>query len=312
MLVFPGSSLADYRYHRAGAYLNYAQRPSPANGFGAPFDAHYEIAPEGRGLAEIIDGTSYYASVNDALYGLWFFTSYVRTGLQSDLLQAERAARWLRHKQDPATGIYPTEYRYDLGGREDGSDHLILEPGWYGANAQGIPLSLLARLYRVTGRRIYLREARLALNPLLKPKTSGGVQAPFFNTGTTFFEGYATLDVAVHTLSHHVQTLVGLYDFADFSRPAARLFEKGMATLHAALPYYDLPEQGRTLAWLANLTDPPRPQELLIGYYQEAMVVQLRALDSVSPDPVVRRYEKAWRAQLPAICSVETEGCFFH
>lgn len=311
-LLLAGTASADHRYHSDGAYLNYAQRPSPANGFGAPFDARYEIAKGGRGLAEVINGETYFASVNDALYGLWYFTRYVESGRRTDLRQAERAARWLRRKQDPATGIYPTEYRYDLGGREDGSDHLVLEPGWYGSNAQGIPLSLLSRLYRATGDRVYLREARLALRPLALPKGAGGVQAPFLDTERVFFEGYATLGVPVHTLSHHVQTLVGLYDFSALSDSAARLFRKGMATLRVALPHYDLPADRRTLAWLAGITDPPRPQELLIGYYQEAMVVQLRALDSVSPDSVVRHYEAAWRAQLPEICVSEIEGCYGH
>jgi hypothetical protein len=84
-----------------------------------------------------------------------------------------------------------------------------------------------------------------------------------------------------------------------------------MRTLIVAAPYYDLPAQGRTAAWLGHLTDPPRPVFPLAGNFQETLVSFLRALRSVRPSPTLARYLGAWTAQLRAICRVEAEGCFF-
>lgn len=310
LVVAPVTS--GYQYRPGGAYLDYGKRPSLMNGFAAPF-ATYEIDPNGGGIIEVwADGQRYTAAVTDAVYGLWHFTHYVRTGSRASLRQAKRAAVWLKRKQDPRTGIYPVTYSFDLGPRDDGTGDLYLQAPWFGANNQALPISLLSRLYRATENEKYLRQAELALRPLAKPYGAGGVQAPFFDTGHVFFEGYATLPVPVHTLSHLVQTLIGLYDMRDLSPLAARLFKTGIATLPIALPYYDLPDQGRTAAWLAHLTDPPRQVSTLRGFYQEFMVAELRALDSISPNPVIRQHQLAWRTQLPAICANPAEGCAFH
>jgi len=311
LLALAPAAAAEYRYDRAGAYLDYAKRPSLMNGFAAGF-AHYEIDDQ-EGVVEIWkDGSRYTASVHDAVYGLWHLSRYYETGRKAHLRRAEDAAGWLARKQDPETGIYWVGYPYDLDGAETDASYVELTPPWFGSNVQGLPISLLTRLYRETGDRAYLRQARKALEPLRATKAHGGVQTEFLDTGRTFFEGYATLPIRFHTLSHHVQTLVALHDMADLSPAAARLFERGMRTLHLALPLYDLPEQGRTATWLLHLTDPPRSVAVLNGFFQEFMVAELRALDSVHPDPVVRRYERRWDEQLAKICADAAEGCFFH
>lgn len=305
-----GKAQAKYRYDRAGASLDYAMRPSLLKDF-SPL-ARFRIGPDGQGIYEVYpDGRTYFDPIDSAVYGLWNFTRYVTKGDQGHLRQAERAARWLRNRQDSVTGAYEVPYAFDVGARSDGTHDLILSPPWYGANVQGFGLMLLSRLYRTTHRRAYLRQAKLALRPLSKPMGQGGVQAPFLDTGDVFFEGYATLPVPVDTLAHHVDATLGLYDMSDLSPLARRLFSKAMWTLEVALPYYDRPAEGRTAAWLAHVTDPPRPLATLNGYFQETLVAVLRALDSVHPDPRVRRYYLAWNSQLAQICVSPDEGCFF-
>jgi hypothetical protein len=306
----PEPAGANYRYHRAGAFLDYAKRPSLLKDF-SPF-AKFRIGPPGQGIYEVYpDGRTYFDPIDSAAYGLWHLTRYVEAPRRAHLRQAERAARWLRNRQNPLTGAYEVPYSYDAGGRTDGSNHLVLSAPWYGANVQGYALSLFSRLYRITHRRAYLRQALLALGPLSKPFGQSGVQAPFLDTGETFFEGYATLKVPVHTLSHHVHALLGLYDVSDLSPRARGLFEAAMRTLVVALPYYDLPAQGRTATWLAHLTDPPRPVFPLAGNHQEVLLAFLRALASVRPSPALRQYLRRWNAQLGAICRAPAEGCFF-
>ena len=170
-------------------------------------------------------------------------------------------------------------------------------------------LSLYTRLYRVTGKRTWLRRARLSLAPLTIPAASGGDTVPFLGTSRPWFEGYASAPVWPHTLTHHVHTLVGLWDMADLSPVAARLFRRGTASLRFALPRYDLGD--RQAVWLLHVVDPGRPVSSISGWGQEVMMPAMAALDSVTRDRLLKRYTRKWNRQLTQICENPVEQCGF-
>jgi hypothetical protein len=297
---------AEYRYKRAGVWLDVADRPSVVEGW--TDTTHIRLRKDGRGLEELVRGRWVYAIDDNMFAGLWEHAQWRKTGKRRHLRRAERYAGYLAKGQEARTGLYRLEHSYNI--TEGLGRPLWLRPGWYGANAQGEAISLLTRLYRATGKRTYLRQARLALRPFLKRTSKGGVVSEFLDTGLPFYEGYASLPVRVHTIAHMLYAMIGLYDMSDLSPRAARLYRRGMRTVERALPVYD-GGQGRALLWLVHLTDPPRPVSSQSGYSQEGLVSQVRALASVHPSPVLRTYTDQWERELTAICVNPLEKCQF-
>jgi hypothetical protein len=297
---------AEYRYKRAGPWLDVQQRPSVLVGWSGP--ALIRPRKDGRGLEEFVRGRWVYAIDDNMFEGLWQHGQWLKTGKRNFLRRAERYAGYLKKGQQRRTGLYRLEHSYNLG--EGTARDLWLRPGWYGANAQGEAISLLTRLYRATGKRDYLRQARLALRPFTKPTSDDGVVTEFLDTGLPWYESYATLPVRVHTIAHYLYALIGLYDMSDLSRRADRLYRRGMRTLEQALPYYEIGAD-RALLWLLHVTDPPRPVSGQSGYSQEGLVSQIRALESVHPSPVLRTYLDRWEHQLTALCTNPQQRCQF-
>jgi hypothetical protein len=293
-------------YKRAGPWLDVLDRPSVIAGW--TDTTHIRMGRDGRGLQELVRGRWVHAVDDNMFAGLWEHGQWLKTGDRRHLRLAERYATYVARGQEPGTGRYRLHHSYNI--TQGLGRPLWLRPGWYGANAQGEAISLLTRLYRATGKRRYLRQARLAMRPFLKRTRDGGVVSEFLDTGLPFYEGYASLPVRVHTIAHMLYGVIGLYDMSDLSPTAARLFRRGMRTVDRALPYYDS-SSGRALLWLLHRTDPPRPLSYQSGYSQEALVDQLRALESVHPSQTLSTYTDRWESVLPGICVNPLEKCQF-
>ncbi len=306
LAVAAPTGAAPYRYERDGVWLDLDSRPSLLEGWHDSM--RVRIGRDGRGLQQFRRGRWVHSIDDNAIEGLWSHAQWVRTGDRRHLRRAERLAGWLVRGQRTRSGLYPLYWSYNV--TEGLGSPLWLRPGWYGANVQGEALSLLTRLYRATHERRYLRQARRALRPFLKPTRHGGVVSKFLDTDLPFYEGYASLPVRVHTLAHMLYAMIGLYDMSDLSPAARRLFRGGLVTVDRALPYYD-DGQGRTLVWLLHLTDPPRRVTAQSGYFQEALVAQVRALASVRPSTILRTYRDAWASELAEICVNPAEQCAF-
>src|SRR5215203_4287986 len=124
--------------------------------------ASYEIDPR-RGIVETLStGFRSTSPVTDAIHGLWRWTRFVRSGNRRNLAEAKRVARWLPRRQDPRTWRY--RVRYSWGPRVPDGRHRTPRAAASVVRGQlaGDAISLLSRLYRQTGERRYLREARLA------------------------------------------------------------------------------------------------------------------------------------------------------
>jgi len=157
--------------------------------------ASYEIDPR-RGIVETLStGFRSTSPVTDAIHGLWRWTRFVRSGNRRNLAEAKRVARWLPRRQDPRTWRY--RVRYSWGPRVPDGRHRTPRAAASVVRGQlaGDAISLLSRLYRQTGERRYLREARLALRPFTRRFGHGGLVSRFLARRHPFYEGYATLPV---------------------------------------------------------------------------------------------------------------------
>jgi heparosan-N-sulfate-glucuronate 5-epimerase len=229
-----------------------------------------------------------YNPVTISQYGLQEYSYYLDSGGAQHLAAAQAAGDWLVRSQDPATGVWPYDYDFAVGGM----DETLLGP-WSSAMAQGQAISLLTRLAHATGGTTYMPAAEAGLAPLHRAVADGGLTAGFFD-GQPFYEEYPTTPPSF-TLNGFMFTLFGLYDLEvlDGSVDAGQLYSSGLSTLAAALRYYDT--GGISAYHLGHLTKPPRPVHASLKYHW-IHVMELRALDSVSPNATFRKYRDRWAA----------------
>lgn len=305
LLALCATAEASYRYDPDGAYLDYSKRPfilkqPPASG------GPYRIDPV-EGVQEQVNGVFLPSAADDAWHGLREYTHYLKDGRRAHLRRAVQAGNWAARLQSPDGRFL---YFFDYVIEPEGGEPLRLTAPWHGAFTQGVTISLFTRLYSATGKRRWLRLARRSLRPLAIGTESGGATSRFLGGDAAWFEGYASLPVHPHTLTHHLHTLIGLYDLSDRSPDARRILGQGMRSLHLALPRYDLGD--RSAVWLLHLIDSQRPVRPISGWGQEVMVPTMRALDSVRKDGRLHRYLGKWTRQLRQICRNPAEQCYFH
>lgn len=246
-------------YGRNGPYLDYATMPS--------------IGPSGRiPLAHYTFGT-YPNPVTVAQYGLQAAANYSVTRRRAYRADALRAARWLVRRQAQNGG-----WRYEFGFTVAGFPPL--EPGWISGMAQGQALSLLWRAHRILPRRAYRRAALKALRPFRRSTRAGGVVGNF--DGVAWYEEYPTRPDS-HVLNGYLFALLGLYDVAPWSRTAAILFRRGVASLRSRIDRFDRPGGSYYL-----------PGQPASAYYNRVHVVLLGAIHSVRPAPVLKKYRGRW------------------
>jgi len=153
-----------------------------------------------------------------------------------------------------------------------------LDPPWLSSMAQGEGASLLVRIHKETGEGRYAEAAELALAPMRRPVSEGGVLADL--GGGPFYEEYPT-DPASYVLNGGIYSIWGVYDVGIGlgSKDAAAEFELAVDTLAANLHRYD------TGYWsLYDLYPHPVPN-IASSAYHALHVVQLRAMQLIAPRP---------------------------
>lgn len=137
-------------------------------------------------------------------------------------------------------------------------------PPWTSAMSQATGLEALARAYQATGNAYYLNVATHAL-PIFSagPPVGVGIPTP---RGTRFLQYTFAPQTAI--INAFLQTLIGLYDFAQVSgnQTAARLFAAGNAEAQAEVPAYD------TTAWSLyqpGIEDSLSYHQLVTGFLQD-------------------------------------------
>lgn len=267
-------------YSSTGPYLDYLTRGNIAGGSNVRIDA--------KGVIQVQRGDTWvYNPVTISQYGLQQFSYYRRDQSSTALHKAVVQAGWLLSNQEKPSGLWRYNYAFGVGGMSE-----TLAAGWASAMAQGQAMSLLTRIGSVyptkTG---YVAGARLALQPLLKPVSQGGLSAQFH--GHTYLEEYPTRSAPTFALNGFQFTLIGLWDLAATGDSGARaLFQECMATLAYALPHHDAIT---TSAYhLGHLTKPARKIHHA-AHYHRIHVLLLDALQSVAPHAVVKFYADLWR-----------------
>ena len=259
--LFVGTPAAVADYGRSGPYLNYGSEPS--------------FWPSGKLPRGHYSFGDYYTPVTVAQYGLKAHADYAATRKARFRRDTLLAARWLvRHQSRDGGWHYP--FDWTVHGFER------LPAGWVSAMGQGQAMSLLWRAWQLKRQPAFRRAARRAVRPFKRPVSQGGVRADF--EGVAWYEEYPTTRPSL-VLNGYMFGLLGLYDVAPWSRSAARLFRVGARSLRLRIARFDRPGGSWYMPGIAASR-----------YYHSVHVVELTAVESVSPSRTLRYYRDRWWA----------------
>jgi hypothetical protein len=224
----------------------------------------------------------YWNPVTVTLYGLQEYNLHMFGGRRDRLAGSRRVADWLVRNQTPdGAWEYKMPFAYP---REE----VPLAVPWVAAQAQGNALSLLVRVWRRGGDARYAAAAGRALGPFQRPVGARGVRRTI--GGHVLFEGFPTRSPSL-PLEDFQLALIGLYDFAPYSRRARRLLNDGLAGLSWALPWYT-DERGDALIDLrhygGNTWKEPDPDAHSFNAHVLATLAQLTGR------PRLARYAALW------------------
>lgn len=271
-------------YNTFGEFLYFGRVPINGEGENARLDEN------GVPLIKIND-KFVYNPVSIAQYGLQHYSYYMIDRDRKRIDKVLIAANWLIENQDKCTGEWHYNFTFDVGGMG-----IMLKPGWSSAMGQGQAISLLVRVYRITNDFKYLDTAELGLKPLRVDVKDGGLLRLF--EGYPHYEEYPTTPPC-YALNGFMFTLFGLYDlsYVNPSSAAALLYNEGIESLKYSLKYYDDRENKISYYHLGHITNPPRKVHTS-SFYHKVHIIQLNALNSISPDDEFVKYRDLWNSYI--------------
>jgi len=250
----------------------------------------FQFDRDGIPVVNYGSGKYYYNPVTIAMYGLAMHGRYIRGDMNARRGLMAAVAR-LVSLQD-SRGAFPYDFSYEA-----------YHPGWVSGMAQGLALSLLARVYHLTGDPHYLAVGDKAFDFLVIPSSKGGTlgDLSYVRGGSAneiIFEEYPA-QPPEYTLNGFMYAMLGVYDWsrlpAKRSEAAAKYFPEAVHSLRVILPYYDL--GGFTTYDLRHITLHKKPT---IGVnYHATHVYLLHALVCITHDPVLSKYEQLWASYVP-------------
>lgn len=202
------------------------------------------------------------------------------------------ATEWLLDHQDANGGwAIPVERKFNSAGMNS------LLPGWYSAMAQGQAMSALGRAYHATGDRRYLEAAYRATKPFESRSEDHGVMARFLDK-YVWYEEYPTIPSSF-VLNGFIYSLIGLYDVKmayggvddERSRSVALLYEEGMKSLKALLPFFD--SGVGSFYDLRHFTSGVAPN-LARWDYHTTHIGQLLLLATIDDAPILKSTAERW------------------
>lgn len=245
-------------------------------------------------------GGPYRYSVTIGHHGLSEISRFLKTGDQDNLSAAVSVADWLVENQRE-DGAWPVDFDHNWFPPRC----RVIKSPWVSAMGQGLCISLLSRLAAVLQRsgdsaaaEIYVRTARMAIEPFKLRVSDGGVSAKLFDRHV-FYEEYPT-EPSSFVLNGFIYSLLGLYDFYLLTscRDAHSLYKSGIETLDVCLPFYDL---GRCTAYdLTHLTCvgyPPNVARYSYHFIHVQLLSVLNALEDGRFSVFLERwalYLKGW------------------
>ena len=237
-----------------------------------------------------------YNPVTVGIFGLLAYNRYYEGHRSADRDTFLLMARWLVDHQDANSGCWFYDVEYSNSDLNE-----TIPRHWVSAMAQGLGISLLTRAHNVTQDSRFLQVAERALLPFHKSVEQGGVTRPFRLAQSingsgepVYFEEYPSRQAPSYVLNGFMFALLGLYDLSQMpNADAARLLERGIATLHAALPFYDLGDG--TAYDLNHLTRAPHEINRSESYHL-VHITLLNALGSATNDALLIWYRDHWNS----------------
>ena len=255
-------------------YLNFARLPAFVS---ADPLAVAHLDRNGVPVVRYRSGT-YHNTVTIAHWGLQNYDWWLFGPVEHDpgpLQTAIRMADYLVRSQR-FDGAWPYAFPYR-------DDAVVLKAPWVSANAQGMAISLLVRVYDVTGWPRYLKAARRGLLPFTRHYYDDGVRQLW--DGHPWYEEYPGWN-AQHVLNGFEFALIGLYDLRTRSPLARRLYDDGVRSLFWGIGKFDAPGVGSFYA--AN------HRGLVGDGYLTWHIVLTRYLFSVTRAQVLDDYASRW------------------
>jgi hypothetical protein len=221
-----------------------------------------------------------------ASYGLAQFGNYINGGESEYLKGARTQADWLIEHMAPDTGLLVSDIAITVPGTS-----AVLEAPWPSASSQGYACSLFARLYAQTGEQKYREATILSAKPLERNLEANGLVRDFY--GHPFFEEYLTQAPTFGLVGHMVATL-GLYDvWQVLDDSDARVwYEKGVATLEYALPFFD--SKGLSLSHLGHLFREQTAPALVSTYNHKSAISYLEIINQEENNKRISYYITQW------------------
>ena len=202
-----------------------------------------------------------------AQYGLGCYERWLAGDGEAWLGAALRAGDYLRQRQQlDGSWLNPVPLGHTFP----------LKAHWRCGMAQGESASLLVRLYLETGNSEFANAALLALAPLYRPTSEGGVCALL--DGAPWPEEYPTATPS-HVLNGAIFAWWGMRDVAvglsDLTARAA--FDEGVRTLAANLHRFD------TGGWSLYCLYPHPVRPISSMFYHRLHINQLTAMNALAP-----------------------------
>ena len=171
-----------------------------------------------------------------------FLGAYWKTRDTTFLGHARQYVTTLTRIAEDHDGALFLPYRFKYAVHGDSS--LQLSPPWYSGMAQGQFLSVLVRMFEVTGDSLYLDKAKSVVKSLLRPRSAGGPWvARLDSLGFYWIEEYPLDKQPGMTLNGYVAASYGVYDYRRVvgDSLSVLLYDMVFTTLRHYLPDYRRP-----------------------------------------------------------------------
>ncbi len=226
-----------------------------------------------------------YNPIAVAQYGLAHMNLFFENGKADHLAEATKQADWLvSNLKKNEQGIPVWQHLFPWRYVE------TMEPGWYSGLAQGMGISLLARMYAHSSDKKYYDAAVAAFTAFTKDIADGGVRCTD-SRGNVWLEEYIVSPPS-HILNGFFWTLWGIWDYwlLTGSAEAKELFDACVKTLEWSLPSYDLGYWSRY-----DLSEQKLPM-IASPFYHRLHIVQLDVTRELTDNPIFGAYARKFAA----------------
>jgi heparosan-N-sulfate-glucuronate 5-epimerase len=224
-----------------------------------------------------------YNPIAIAQYGLAHYNLYKKKGNKEKLKVAIKQADWLvDNLEKNERGISVWMHHFDWDYRE------MLKSPWYSSLAQGSGISLLARIYSETKKKVYLETAQKAFEAFLLDIKEGGVRF-IDRKGNVWIEEYL-VDPPTHVLNGFIWSLFGVYDYFLLTQEekAKDLFNSCVKTLKENLKDYDVG------FWSLYEQSGTKMKMMASPFYHNLHIVQLKILYEITGEEFFKDYARKW------------------